>query len=114
MTYLTDCDPMDERDPRCKCFPVHGNADDDGICPVCRPRVEAAQERREEALGAALNAMRDQILTLPLDTCAGVLDALADAFVRLHGDAPESCALCGWTDGCQPGCAVEQIRELVD
>lgn len=28
-------------DPRCTCHPVHGNADDDGICNFCRPRLEA-------------------------------------------------------------------------
>lgn len=43
-----------QRDPRCRCFQVHGNADDDGICTFCRPKVEAAQDAREKAVHEAL------------------------------------------------------------
>jgi hypothetical protein len=104
-------------DPRCTCRQVHGNADDDGICARCRPRVEASMDAREkaihEALGrfmAAVEAVRwsdDKARILE-----GFLKTVTVTFKRPDG-AVDSCLLCGWTDGCKPGCATEAIAGLL-
>lgn len=38
-----------ERDPRCTCRQVHGNADDDGICSFCYARGVRVCSRCEDA-----------------------------------------------------------------
>lgn len=103
-------------DPRCKCRPVHGNADTDGICKHCRPKVEAAQEAREEALGAALHAFFSQVARVPDDYLFGVLEGLVTAVTESVGDysnPSDRCLLCRGADGCKPGCAVLRIQELI-
>jgi hypothetical protein len=103
-----------EIDPRCKCRQVHGNADDDGICRHCRPRVEAAQEARDEALGAALGAFMVQLTGIPDQRLSRVLEKLVEAVTETHHVLPDTCLLCGWTDGCKPDCAVLKLQELID
>lgn len=102
-----------EVDPRCTCRSVHGNADTDGICDFCRPKVEAAQERRETAVHEALTAFVAAVEGLRPDRQGEVLERLFTSMATSQGDAPDTCLICGWTDGCAPSCAIEKIGELL-
>jgi hypothetical protein len=103
-------------DPRCTCRQVHGNADTDGICKHCRPKVEASMEAREKAVHEALGCFMAAIEALPGWQQGQVLENLLDAVTKQLGDysnPSERCLLCGWSDGCKPGCATEAIAGLL-
>jgi hypothetical protein len=97
-------------DPLCRCRLVHGNADTDGICDRCRPKVEAAQEAREKAIQDALHAFADQMPGRLWDyAVSNTLSAIVRS-INMDG----KCRLCGWYSDHVPGCAVEGLKELID
>lgn len=96
------------------CIPSHGNAEDSGLCGRCEDAAIEAREKRERKLSAALGAYFVHLANVRDDAMPKVLEKLIEAVTEKHYDLPDTCLLCGWTDGCKPGCATEALTELID
>jgi hypothetical protein len=96
-------------DPRCKCRQVHGNADTDGICDFCRPKVEAAMEAREKAVGEAFRRLAAQAMSLPESDLERLVSATLRS-IQQHG----RCRLCRCYGDCAPNCAATMLLEVID
>jgi hypothetical protein len=112
-------------DPRCKCRQVHGNADTDGICDFCRPKVEAAMEAREKAVGEAFRRLAAQAMSLPESDLERLVSATLRSIqqhaisytfvqplraIQQHG----RCRLCRCYGDCAPNCAATMLLEVID
>lgn len=100
-----------------RCIPSHGNAEDSGLCGRCEDASIEAQERRIDAVRAALITFASQVsLAHSYDVPRILENVLGACVVQVgdHSNPSERCLLCGWTDGCKPGCATEALTELID
>lgn len=99
------------------CIPSHGNAEDSGLCARCEDAAIEARDKRIDDVRAALTTFAGQVSLAHHYDVPRILENVLDACVVQVGDhsnPSERCLLCGWTDGCKPGCATEALAGLVD
>jgi hypothetical protein len=112
---VTRCEPVGAFG-EARCLHPHGNSPE-SMCDACEQWAEDSREAHEWALTAALLRLTVQMSALSAraeyDRIQRIVEGLVDAVTQPHHDAPDTCLLCGSTDGCEPGCATEALSKLL-